>query len=111
MNTTIENKKNNLIIKDMFGFRNKVKENKEEEVKEYKPTYSIREEQYNLSETRFYPEVTYNNYCSILSYGMHGFNYNGYNYCLSCDDALSIIEMYKNRVNNKLIKEIIHKIE
>ena len=94
----------------MFGFRNKAKEN-QKEVNEDKPIYSIREEQYNLSETRFYPVVSYNFHCYFLSYEMHGFNYNGYNYCLSYDDALSIIEMYKNRVNNKLIKEIIHEIE
>ena len=94
----------------MFGFRNKVKENSNE-IKECKPTYRIREEQYNISETRFYPEMVYNNHCHILSYEMYGFNHNGYNYCSSYDSAISIIEKYKKRVDNKLIKEIIHEIE
>lgn len=70
--------------------------------------FRIREEQYILRTTKFYPEACVDNNWHILSYKNQCFNLNGKDYCDSYEDAVYVIERFKISQDNTIIKEIIH---
>ena len=70
--------------------------------------FRIREEQYKLRETRFYPEKSLDNTYIQLSDKKYGLIFNDKGYCDSYEDAVSVIERFKISQDNTIIKEIIH---
>lgn len=94
----------------MFGFINKVKENSNDN-KEFKISYRIREEQYDIGTSKFIPEACYNITWHSLSFKNYGINLNGKDYCDSYEDAVVVIDKHKAYHVTKLTKEIIHEIE
>lgn len=73
-----------------------------------KNEYRIREEQYTLRTTKFYPEILVDNNWYILSFNNQGIMINGRECCDSYEDAVSVIERFKISQDNTIIKEIIH---
>jgi hypothetical protein len=76
--------------------------------------FRIREEIFEDGKNHFYPESSYRGgLYANLAHRAFGFNDNGNNYSLSFDEALEIINKYKqlSYSSEKVVKEIIHKIE
>lgn len=76
--------------------------------------FRIREEIFEDGKNHFYPESSYigESYAN-LAHRAFGFNDNGDNYCLSFDEALEIINKYKqlSYSSGEVVKEIIHEIK